>query len=68
MFDVRTAVARDCTRGLYGHRKESLHWKLTLGEKSVATPGTRTRVGIAPGPSSPTLYQLNYTDLDCVPF
>ena len=37
-----------CTRGLYGHRK-SLHWKLTLEAKSFATPGTRTRVSIAPG-------------------
>ena len=29
--------------------KESLYWKLTLGEKSLAAPGTRTRVSIAPG-------------------
>ena len=28
---------------------ESLHWKLTLGEKSLATPGTRTCISIAPG-------------------
>ena len=28
---------------------ESLHWKLTLGERSLAAPGTRTRVSIAPG-------------------
>ena len=32
---------------------ESLHWKLTLGEKSLGAPGTRTgtRVSIAPGVS-----------------
>ena len=36
------------TGGLYGHRK-SLHCKLTLGEKSLATEGTRPRVSIAPG-------------------
>ena len=48
-FNVRTDTdASNCTRGLYGHRK-SLHWKLTLGEKSLAAPGTRTRVSIAPG-------------------
>lgn len=29
----------NCTQGLYGHRK-SLHWKFTLGEKSLAAPGT----------------------------
>ena len=40
--------AYDCTRGLYGHRK-SLHWKLTLGEKSLAAAGTRTRISVAPG-------------------
>ena len=27
----------------------SVHWKLTLEEKSLAAPGTRTRVSIAPG-------------------
>ena len=48
-FNVCTDVdACDCTRGLYGHRK-SLHWKLTLEAKSLAAPGTRTRVSIAPG-------------------
>ena len=28
--------------GVYGHTLESLHWKLTLGEKSLAAPGKRT--------------------------
>ena len=37
------------TRGLYGHRKSGLHWKLTRGEKSLAAPLTRTRVSIASG-------------------
>ena len=51
MFKVRTdADACDCTRGLYGHRTR-VHWKLTLGEKSIAAPGTRTHVGIVPGSS-----------------
>ena len=27
----------------------SLHWKLTLGEKSLAAPWTRTRISTAPG-------------------
>ena len=27
----------------------SVHWMLTLGEKSLAAPGTRTRVSIVPG-------------------
>ena len=31
-------------RGIYGHTKESLHWKLTLGEKSLASLGNRTCV------------------------
>ena len=44
-----TRGLHDCTRGLYGHPKESLHWNLTQGEKSLAAPGTRTRVSIAPG-------------------
>ena len=50
IFNVRTDVAEcDCTRGLCGHRKESLHWKSILGEKSFAAPGTKTCVSIAPG-------------------
>ena len=36
-------VDTDCTLGLCGHCK-SLHWKWTLEEKSLAAPGTRTRV------------------------
>ena len=32
---------------------------LTLGEKSLAVPGTRTRVNITPGFFSQTLYQLS---------
>ena len=39
-FNVRTdGDPCDCTRGLHGHRK-SLRRKLTLGEKSLAAPGT----------------------------
>ena len=63
-------ISRDCTRGLYGHRQESLHWKLILGEKSLAAPGTRTRVSTAPGFSSQTLYPLSYpgpiSGSDCI--
>ena len=44
-------AACDCTRGLYGHRK-SLHRKLTVGDKSLAAPGIRTRVNIALGRST----------------
>ena len=45
IFNARTDVnACDCTQGMYGHHKESLHWKLTLGEKSFAAPGNRTCV------------------------
>ena len=36
--------ACDCTQ-------KSLHWKLAPGEKSLAAPGTRTRINIAPGVS-----------------
>ena len=47
--NVRSDVdARDCTRGLCGHGKNP-HWKLTLGEKSLAASGTRTCVSIVPG-------------------
>ena len=49
IFSVGTDVdACDCTRGLYGHHRR-VHWKLTLGQKTFAVPGTRTRVSIAPG-------------------
>ena len=49
IFNVRTDVdAYNCTPGLYGHRK-NLHWKLILGEKSLAAAGTRTRVSVTPG-------------------
>ena len=48
IFYVRSDVdACDCTRGLYGHGK-NLHWKLTLGEKSLAASGTQTRISIVP--------------------
>ena len=48
ILNVYTDVnACDCTRGLYGHRK-SLHWKLTLGEKSLAPSGNRTSLSGVP--------------------
>ena len=48
-FKVRTDTdACDFILGLYGQRK-SLHWKLTLGEKSLTASGTRTRVSIMAG-------------------
>ena len=31
-------------RGVYGHTSGSLHWKLTVGEKSLAALGNRTCV------------------------
>jgi len=37
----------------------TLHWKLTRGEISLAAAGTRTRVSIAPGFFTRTLYQLS---------
>ena len=37
--------------------KESLHWNLTLGRKSLAAPGNRTCVS---GLTGPMLYQLSY--------
>ena len=49
IFNKRTDVdACSCTRGLHGRRKRVCR-KLTLGEKYLATQGTRTRVSIAPG-------------------
>ena len=48
MLNVRTDVdACDCTQGLYEYRKK--HWKLTVGEKSLATLGTRTRISVCAG-------------------
>ena len=35
--------------------RKSVYWTLTLGEKSLAAPGTRTRVSIAPGFQSDAL-------------
>ena len=40
--------ARDCTRGFTDTVEESLHWKLTPGEKFLAAPGNRTCVGSVP--------------------
>ena len=48
-FNMHTdADACNCTQGLYGYCK-SLHWKLTLGKKSLAAPGTQIHDSIAPG-------------------
>ena len=49
IFNVHTHVnACDCTRGCTDTVRESLHWKSTLGEKSLAAPGNRTCVsGVA---------------------
>ena len=50
IFNVRTRFR--CMRlhtGAGWTSYKSLHWKLTLGEKSLAASGTRTRVSIAPG-------------------
>ena len=61
IFNVCTDVdACDCTQVLYGHCK-SLHWKLTLGEKSLAAPGTQTGISIVLGFLSQMLYQLSYS-------
>ena len=50
VFNVCTDVdACDSTQGLYGHRKRVCTESWTLIEKSLAAPGTRTRVSIAPG-------------------
>ena len=58
IFNVRVDVdSCNCTAQ---RLLESLHWKLTLGEKSLAALGSRTRVSTAPGFSVGTLYQLNY--------
>ena len=58
IFNMRTDVnASDCTQGCMDTHK-SLHWKLTLGEKSLAATGNQTRV------SSVTVWcsnQLSYT-------
>ena len=40
--------ACDCTRRLYGQRKRVCTGNLTLEEKSLAAPGTRNGVNIAP--------------------
>ena len=46
IFNVHTDVnACDCTLGC---TDKCLHWKLTLGEKSLAAPGNRTSVGGVP--------------------
>ena len=41
--------------GLCGHRK-SLNWKLNLGEKALAAPGTRTSKSITPWYFSRSIY------------
>ena len=49
IFNLCTDVdACNCTQVLYGHCK-SLHWKLTLGEKSLAAPGIQTHISIVLG-------------------
>ena len=42
--------------------QESPHWKWTLGEKSLAAPGTKTCISITPGFFSRTLYQPPYSE------
>ena len=46
---VQKGVYRRGTDTVRRTPKESMHWELTLGEKSHVAPGTRTRVSIAPG-------------------
>ena len=49
IFNVRTDVtACSCTQGVYGHCKKSLHWKLTLEEKSLAAPANQTCLSSVP--------------------
>ena len=66
IFNVRTDVdayahATAHGRGLYEHRKR-VCTESSLGEtKSLAAPGNRTRVNIAPGFSA--RYQLSYSRL-----
>ena len=38
-----------CTWGLYVWMPEDLHWKSTLGEKSLVAPGNRTHTSTVPG-------------------
>ena len=40
--------ACDCSRGCTDTVNESLHWKLTLGGKSLASPGNRTCISGVP--------------------
>ena len=65
VFNVRTDVnACKCTRGMYGHAGESLHWNLTLGEKSLAAPGNRTCVSASQSHTLLTvLHPHPHTDL-----
>ena len=44
-FGIRNVRTRLIAGAVYGN-SESLHWKLTLGEKSLVAPGNRTRVRI----------------------
>ena len=49
-FNVRADVeACDVDTGAVRTPPDSKHWKLTLGEKSLAAPGTRTCMSIAGG-------------------
>ena len=45
VFNLRTG---GCARKWTGTIRKSLHWKLTLGEKSLSAPGNRTCVGSVP--------------------
>ena len=44
-FGIRNVRTRLIAGAVYGN-SESLHWKLTVGEKSLVAPGNRTRVRI----------------------
>ena len=67
IFNVRTDVeACDCTRGLYGHREESLHWKVT-GRKIPCRIGDWNQRQYCAWLFSWTLYQLSYSRPLCSP-
>ena len=59
---MRTDVdACDCTQGLYGYREtESQHWRVTLGEKFLGAPRTRTRFCIVPSFAVGRCTQIGY--------
>ena len=64
--NAHTAAHETAHGGCTDTTQASLHWKETLGEKSLVTPGTQTQISTVPWLFSWMLCQLSYSHPDCL--